>query len=254
VAGKASSDALGRVVADQRLEALNHASLEQQSAMLANASAMERFNAYQRLSPGMQRQVLDRAPETQRISFDRFVAERIQAEKAASDALGRVVADQRLEALNHASLEQQSAMLANASAMERFNAYQRLSPGMQRQVLDRAPEAQRIGFDRFVAERIVAGKASSDALGRVVADQRLEALNHASLEQQSAMLANASAMERLNAYQRLSPGMQRQVLDRAPEAQRIDFERFVAERISQQRVSQDRVTQERVSTQRIDQP
>jgi hypothetical protein len=87
----------------------------------------------------------------------------------------------------------------------------------------------------------------------VVADQRLEALNHASLEQQSAMLANASAMERLNAYQRLSPGMQRQVLDRAPEAQRIDFERFVAERISQQRVSQDRVTQERVSTQRIDQ-
>ena len=168
--------------------------------------------------------------------------------------LGRGVADQRLEALNHASLEQQSAMWANMSAMERFNAYQRLSPDMQRLVLDRAPEAQRIGFDRFVAERIVAGKASSDALGRVVADQRLEALNHASLEQQSAMLANASAMERLNAYQRLSPGMQRQVLDRAPEAQRIDFERFVAERISQQRVSQDRVTQERVSTQRIDQP
>jgi len=247
--GKITAVTLARVAPGERFNTLNQATLEQQSAMFANMDAFEKAYSFARLDSAMQRQVLDRMELGDKAAFERIVAARADFEKTNAEALGRAGIDLRVVALNQATLEQQSAMFANADVLEKVNSLFRVDAAMQKQIMEKMNANERQALDRIAWERASQGKVTAETLARVAPGERFNSLKNVSLEQQAAMFEKFDALEKTACYARLDASMQRQVLDRMGPYERADFERVIAERSVQDRIS-GRVVQDRVVNQR----
>jgi len=226
---------LGRAGSDLRIVALNQATLEQQSAMFANADVLEKVNSLFRVDSAMQKQIMEKMKVGERQAIERLSGERSAAQgKITAETLARVAPGERFNSLKQTTLEQQSAMFANMDAFEKAYAFARLDSAMQRQIVDRMEQGDKAAFERIVTERADFEKNSAEMLGRVGIDLRIQALNQATLEQQSAMFANADVLEKVNSLFRVDSAMQKQIMEKMNANERQAIERLSGERSAAQ--------------------